>query len=106
MIVANLQVAQFFDVELDLRDAQYRPFCKPNSDPLYINSSSNHPPAVIRQVPDGVARRHSNISSSPGIFKQSVPVYEVLVDLMVNCRMSLRASESSTLPEEDNPHTQ
>ena len=70
-IQANLQIVQYLDVEFDLRDGQYRPYRKPNSDPLYINCSSNHPPAVIKQVPDSKARRLSNsdISLSSKVFK-------------------------------------
>ena len=75
-IQANMQIVQYLDVEFDLRCGQYRPFRKPNSDPLYINCSSNHPPSVLKQVPDSIARRLSDISSSADVFKQASPAYE------------------------------
>ena len=75
-IEAYLQIVQYLDVEFDLRNGQYRPFRKPNSVPLYINCSSNHPPSVLKQVPDSIARRLSDISSSEEVFKQAAPAYQ------------------------------
>ena len=75
-IQAHLQVVQYLDVEFSLREGLYRPYRKPNSDPLYINCSSNHPPLVIKQIPDSISRRLSDISSSEQIFVQAAPAYE------------------------------
>ena len=74
-IRAHLNAAEFLDVEFNLKDELYRPFRKPNSDILYINANSNHPPNVLKQVPESVARRLSDISSSAEIFKQATPAY-------------------------------
>ena len=75
-IQTSLQIVQYLDAEFDLKSGQYRPFRKPNSDPLYINCSSNHPVTVLQQVPDSIARRLSDISSSPEVFQQALPEYE------------------------------
>ena len=75
-IMTSLQLVQYLDVEFDLRSGQYRPFRKPNSDPLYINSSSNHPASVLNHVPDSIARRLSDISSSSDVFREALPEYE------------------------------
>ena len=42
-IEANKKIVDFLDVELNLNNNSYRPFLKPNSALLYVNSSSNHP---------------------------------------------------------------
>ena len=75
-IKAHLQVVQYLDVEFSLRDGLYRPYRKPSSNPLYINRYSNHPPSVIKQVPDSIAHRLSDISSSAEVFQQALPEYQ------------------------------
>ena len=75
-IMTSLQLVQYLDVEFDLRNGQYRPFRKPNSEPLYINSSSNHPASVLNHVPDSISRRLSDISSSSDVFREALPEYE------------------------------
>ena len=39
---------KFGDVTLD---GTYKPYRKPNGEPLYIKRLSNHPPAVVNQLP-------------------------------------------------------
>ena len=74
--LTGLKAAQFLDVELDLRNGCYRPYRKPDSSLLYVNSKSNHPPSVLKQIPQGIAKRLSDISSSKEIFDAAVPEYK------------------------------
>ena len=67
---------QYLDVELDLRNNIYRPYRKPNSEPLYVNINSNHPPTVLKQIPKGIAKRLSTISSNEEVFKNAASEYE------------------------------
>ena len=69
-------VVQYLDVEFDLRNDIYRPYRKPNSEPLYVNINSNHPPSVLKQIPQGIAKRLSTISSNEEVFKSAVSEYE------------------------------
>ena len=69
----NMYVAK---VELDLRNGCYRLYRKPDSSLLYVNSKSNHPPSVLKQIPQGIAKRLSDISSSKEIFDAAVPEYK------------------------------
>ena len=68
VIESNLKSVQYLDVEFDLRTNSYRPFRKPGSELLYVNRKSNPPPSVLKQIPNGVAKRLSDISSSEEIF--------------------------------------
>jgi hypothetical protein len=43
---------------------------------LYVNKNSNHPPAVIENLPAAVNRRLSTISADENIFKQAIPPYQ------------------------------
>ena len=67
---------QYLDVELDLRKSIYKPYRKPNSEPLYVNINSNHPPTVLKQIPKGIAKRLSTISSNEEVFQSAAREYE------------------------------
>jgi hypothetical protein len=76
VIEAHLKSTQFLDVELNLGTNSYRPFRKPGSELKYVNRKSNHPPSVLKQIPNGVAKRLSDISSSEEIFRKATPEYQ------------------------------
>ena len=73
---ANQKVVEFLDVKLDLENDCFGPFSKPNDKPIYVNSESNHPPAILKNIPLAVNRRISNISSSKEIFDRAAPVFQ------------------------------
>ena len=73
---ANLKVVEFLDVSLDLKNECYRPFIKPGDRPRYVNSKSNHPPSILRNIPLAINKRLSSISSSKEIFDQAAPLYQ------------------------------
>ena len=50
-IESNLTVTDFLDVTLDLENEQYYPYKKPNNHPIYVSTSSCHPPSVIIEIP-------------------------------------------------------
>ena len=49
---------------------------KPNNNPLFIDSHSNHPPSIIKQIPLSVNKRISQISSDQRAFSIAAPLYE------------------------------
>ena len=73
-IEINICVVNFLDT-LDLINI-YKPYWKPNGNPVYINKNSNHPPTVLRQLAKSVSKRISETSSNEQIFKESIPIYE------------------------------
>ena len=48
---------------------------KPNDHPQYINTKSNHPPNIIKQIPASIKRRISDNSSNEDAFNKAKPVY-------------------------------
>ena len=72
---ANLKTVNFLDVTPDLSNESYKPYRKPNDNPLYINASSNHPPSILKQLPKNISKRVSGISPSKQIFEQAAPYY-------------------------------
>ena len=65
----------YLDVELFLKDKSYKPYKKPNDTPMYINTKSNHPPPIIKNIPDMISKRLSNISSNEQLFNESTHDY-------------------------------
>ena len=63
-IQCNLKIANYLDVTINLSNATYRPFCKPNNDIAYIHKESNHTPSILRQIPLSIECRLSKHSSS------------------------------------------
>ena len=55
---------------------KFRPYRKPNNDPIYINKNSNHPTNVLKQLPKAIEKRISEISSCKDIFDTSIGLYE------------------------------
>ena len=66
----------FLDVTLDLMTGLYMPYIKPNNVIMYVHNESNHPPIVLKNIPDGVNQRLSNISANEDIFSKAIPQYQ------------------------------
>ena len=75
-IQCNLKQVNFLDVTFNLSTATYHPFKKENDKLLYINTSSNHPPTVIDQIPTSIGKRLSDNSSNERIFEDTKPEYQ------------------------------
>ncbi|XP_044180078.1 uncharacterized protein LOC122961531 [Acropora millepora] len=75
-IEANKKVVNFLDVTLDLNTEKFKPFFKTSNTPLYVHSKSNHPPNIIRNIPESVNRRLSDISSDEAVFNKAATPYQ------------------------------
>ena len=47
---------------------------------MYVNSLSNHPPGVLRNIPMGINKRLCEIYSSKEVFLQAIPPYQKELD--------------------------
>ena len=45
------QVVNFLDITLNLENEKFAPYRTPNNQPLYVDSRSNHPPSILKQIP-------------------------------------------------------
>ena len=77
---ANLKSVQFLDVTLDLSDGSYKPYTKQNGQIKYVSVESNHPPNVLKNIPEGVNRRLENISSSKKEFDEEKHLFQEALD--------------------------
>ena len=71
-----MKTVNYLDVIFDLTNGTYCPYRKPNDHPQYINTKSNHPPNIIKQIPASINRRISDNSSSEDAFNKAKPVYD------------------------------
>ena len=74
-IEANKQVINFLDVTFNLSSSTYQPFTKPNTSLQYVHRESNHPPITAKNIPAGINKRLSSLSSDKASFDQAAPPY-------------------------------
>ena len=75
-IDANKKIVYILDVTFDLTDGSYKPYMRPNNKLLYIHQQSNHPPALLKNIPLDINKRLTNISSSNEVFDESIAPYQ------------------------------
>ena len=75
-VEANKKSVQFLDVEFDLNEGTYRPFIKPGDVPLYVHQFSNHPQAVLKNIPAAINKRLSALSSNEEMFLSVAPLFQ------------------------------
>ena len=76
VIHMNLKIVNFLDITLDLTSSTYSPYRKPNDNPLYISTKSNHPSTIIKHLPAAINKRLSDISSNEAVFNKSTGIYQ------------------------------
>ena len=79
-IEANKKVVNYLDVTLDLNTGKHYPFMKPGNVPSYAHAKSNHPPNIIKRIPENINQRLSNISSDEEVFNKAAPAYQTALD--------------------------
>ncbi len=75
-IEANKKTVNFLDVTLDITSGNYKPYMKPNNKLLYVHRQSNHPPALLKNIPHNINKRLNNISSCKEVFDEAIPPYQ------------------------------
>ena len=61
---------------MDLQTGEHKIYMKPNNTPLYVHKQSNHPPNIIKNIPENINQRLSAISSNKNIFNQATKPYQ------------------------------
>ena len=87
-IEANKKIVNFLDVTLNLNTGTYMPYTKPNATIQYVHHDSNHPPTVIKNIPAGINRRLSMLTSDKTSFTQAaIPYQKALNDSGYNYKL-------------------
>ena len=75
-IETNLKEVNFLDATFNLNTGLYKPYKKPNDQLLYVTTSSDHPPQVIKQLPNSINRKIIENSLNKAVFDASKNEYE------------------------------
>ena len=59
----------------NLHKNTYKPYRKPDNQPVYIHVNSNHPPTTIRELLKSIGKRLSELSCNKEIFEKAIPPY-------------------------------
>ena len=94
-IQTNMKVVNYLDVTFNLNSGTYYPYRKPNDQPLYINTKSNHPPSIIKQLPKNISHLISSLSCNETEFSKIKPTYE---DALKSCGFNQPLTYSSHDP--------
>ena len=87
---------------MDLNKGTYKPYRKPNNNPVYINKHSNHPQNMLRDIPKSVNKRIADISSNKEIFENAIPAYkEALKNSGFSCDMCYTETSSDNVTTQD-----
>ena len=79
-IKTNKEIVNFLDVTLDLTNRSFKPLMKPNNKILHVHRQSNHPPALLKNIPQNINKRLSCISSTQQVFNEAIPLYQKALD--------------------------
>ena len=75
-IETNLKEVNLLDATFNLNSGLYKPYKKPSDQLLYVTTSSDHPPQVIKQLPNSINRKLIENSSNKTVFNASKNEYE------------------------------
>ena len=75
-IECNMKIVNYLDVTLNLSNGTFKPYSKPDNLLTYINTESNHPSNIIKQIPINIQKRLSDHSSNEALFKEAIPPYQ------------------------------
>ena len=69
-------MVDFLNVTMDLSTGTFKTFAKEGDTLAYVDSRSNHPPSIIRNLPKGINRMLSDTNSNQALFEASAPPYQ------------------------------
>ena len=79
-IEANKKTINFLDVTLNLTCGSFKPYMKPNNKIPYVHRQSNHPPALLKNIPENINKRLTSISFNQNVFDKAIPPYQKAID--------------------------
>ena len=95
-IIYNLEILDYLDITFDLTTGLFKPYNKTNNIPRYVNSKSNHPPSMLKEIPKSVSKRISSNFCNEQVFNTAAPFYNDILD---------KGGSSEKLPFEKEQYT-
>ena len=56
IVQCNSEINNYLDITLNLNDGSYRPYWKSNEETNYFHATSDHPPSVIKEIPQSIEK--------------------------------------------------
>ena len=72
----NLIQVNMLDATFNMEKDTFWPYRKPNDQPCYINTQSNHPQNIIRDIPKMIGKRLSSLSHNEEVFNDTIECYQ------------------------------
>ena len=66
------KIVHFLDVTFDLTDGSYKPYMKPNNKLSYAHQQSNHPPALLKNIPLNISKTTNYYKTAPEDYMKNV----------------------------------
>ena len=79
-ISSYLKIVNFLSEIFNLEDNTFKPYCKNNYKPIYINVNSNQPKSIIKQIPCAVNLRFNRLLSNK---KDLMKIKEFIMKLRI-----------------------
>ena len=79
-VSVNKKIINFLDITLNLDTGLFEPFMKENNKIFYVHELSNHPPSIIKNLPQNVNNRLSKISANEEVFATKIAPYQAALD--------------------------
>ena len=95
-VEANLTKVNFLDITLDLKSEKHSPYMKEGNTPIYVHKQSNHPPSIIKNIPESINKRLSEISSDKECFDKAKDAYQ---DALNKCGHNYNLSYKVPIPK-------
>ena len=73
---ANIKVVNFLDLTLNLSTGKYELYDKPDNKPVYINVNSNHPPNIVKNLPESISQRINKLPSDKTVFNNAKEIFD------------------------------
>ena len=93
----NLKAVNFLDVTPNLTTGKYQSYNKPHNNSLYINILSNHPPNIIKNLPENISKRINTLSADETTFNKSKDLYNnALAESGFKYKITFRKQENTS----------
>lgn len=103
-VEANITKVNFLDVTLDLQSGKHYPYTKEGNVPLYVHKKSNHPPSILKNIPESINKRLSEISSDKESFENAKDIYQDALNKSgYNYNLSYRNAPPETKQRKNRP---
>ena len=74
-IKTNLLIVDFLDVTFNIESGTNKPYSKPNCSLVYINTHSNHPPNIMKHIPNIISERIRKTFNHISMSDRAAPLY-------------------------------